>query len=223
MKKIISFSLWGSDPKYTVGALENVRLQKEVYPDWICRFYVDPLVPVQIIWQLQEEAEVVYKDPSDGYLGLFWRFEPAYEDIERFIVRDCDSRLNKREAAAVQEWIDSGLPFHCMRDHRGHDIPVLGAMWGAVGNFLPDFKALYEGFVKSIKAQNVNVKRERFFYTDQYFLNRIVWPRISSQAIVHDDQKRFSGKERPFTEKLPDGQFIGQQWGSDNKPLRVPL
>ena len=225
MKRIISFSLWGSNPKYTIGALENVKLQKELYPDWICRFYVDPLVPVQIIWTLQEQnAEIVYKDPSEGYMGLFWRFEPAFEnDIERFIVRDCDSRLNQREAAAVQEWIDSKLPFHCMRDHKGHDIPVLGAMWGATGNFLPDFKDYYEKFIALIKSRQMFLKRDQFFYTDQTFLNQVIWPRIAQNAIVHDDQKRFTGTEKPFTVTLPDGQFIGQQWGADNKPLPVPL
>ena len=31
------------------------------------------------------------------------------------------------------------------------------------------------------------------------------------------------GMELPFTVKLPDGQFIGQQWGADNQPLVEPL
>ena len=40
MKKIISFSLWGDIPTYTEGAIKNVQLAKEVFPDWICRFYI---------------------------------------------------------------------------------------------------------------------------------------------------------------------------------------
>lgn len=31
---VVSYSLYGSDPRYTVGALENAQLAKTVYPGW---------------------------------------------------------------------------------------------------------------------------------------------------------------------------------------------
>ena len=34
MVKVISFSLWGSEKKYTIGAIKNAELAKEVYPDF---------------------------------------------------------------------------------------------------------------------------------------------------------------------------------------------
>ena len=40
MKKIISYSLWGNDPKYCVGAVKNALLRGKIYPNWISRFYV---------------------------------------------------------------------------------------------------------------------------------------------------------------------------------------
>ena len=49
MKKIISFSLWGDNPKYTNGAIENADLALEVYPNWICRFYVGTSTPKEIV------------------------------------------------------------------------------------------------------------------------------------------------------------------------------
>ena len=39
-KKVISFSLYGNDPKYCVGAIKNAKLAKYIYPDWVCRFKV---------------------------------------------------------------------------------------------------------------------------------------------------------------------------------------
>lgn len=39
IKKIIAFSLWGDNPKYTVGAIKNAKLTSEIYPGWISRFY----------------------------------------------------------------------------------------------------------------------------------------------------------------------------------------
>ena len=29
--KLITFSLWGVDPKYTVGAIKNAKLAQEIY------------------------------------------------------------------------------------------------------------------------------------------------------------------------------------------------
>ena len=53
MKKVISFSLWGDDPKYTIGAIRNAELAKTVYPGWVPRFYcAKNSVPENIINQL---------------------------------------------------------------------------------------------------------------------------------------------------------------------------
>ena len=42
---LITFSLFGDNPLYCVGAVENARLAKEIYPEWIARFYVAQDVP----------------------------------------------------------------------------------------------------------------------------------------------------------------------------------
>ena len=203
--KIISFSLWGTDPKYCIGAVENLKLQQEIYPGWICRFYVDSSIPEDTLQVLIDGgAEIVVKNLSDGYEGLFWRFEPGFDETcERFIVRDCDSRLNLREASAVNEWIESGLPFHSMRDHAKHDVPVLGAMWGAKSFFISDFKDLYYWFIEQARQTPI-MKRAKFFYTDQIFLSQVIWPKISETAIVHDDWKRFTGTEKSFSVNLSE-------------------
>jgi len=136
MKKIISFSVWGTNPKYAEAAYQNLLLQPEIYPDWICRFYMDETVPSSLRTKLEEGgAEIVMMPPSDGNYGLFWRFEPLKDTtIERFIVRDSDSRLNIREATAVKEWEESGKEFHIMRDHPQHGAKICGEMWGQLQN-----------------------------------------------------------------------------------------
>jgi len=32
MKKVVSFSLWGDNPIYNIGAIRNAELAKEIYP-----------------------------------------------------------------------------------------------------------------------------------------------------------------------------------------------
>ena len=61
MKKIISFSLWGCQPKYTIGALCNAEIAKIIYPGWICRFYCGESTPPHIVNQLKsyDNTEVI--------------------------------------------------------------------------------------------------------------------------------------------------------------------
>jgi protein O-GlcNAc transferase len=100
MKKIISFCLWGDNPKYTIGAIENAKLAKTIYPDWTCRFYVGNSTPDEIWDKLydMDNTEMINMEIDGDWSGMFWRFYPASEnDVDVFIVRDTDSRLSKEK------------------------------------------------------------------------------------------------------------------------------
>lgn len=99
-KRVISFGLYGSKPKYTIGAIRNVELQKIYFPGWICRFYVTSDVPKEILDQLIGLGAEIKEIPSGmGYTsGMFWRFLVASDPtVDRYIIRDSDSRLNARD------------------------------------------------------------------------------------------------------------------------------
>ncbi len=99
-KRVISFGLYGSKPKYTVGAIRNVELQKIYFPGWICRFYVTSDVPKDVIDKLISLGAEIKDIPTGmGYIsGMFWRFLVASDPtIDRYIIRDSDSRLNARD------------------------------------------------------------------------------------------------------------------------------
>ncbi len=222
MKKIISFAVWGSNPKYTEAAYANMMLQPEIYPDWTCRFYVDESVPLSVINKLKSNgtthSEIVLMPNSDGNYGLFWRFEPLKDiTIDRFIVRDSDSRLNPREAAAVKEWEESGLEFHIMRDNIQHRVPICGGMWGATNEFIRKVAPVYDAELKQFLAQltfpELYKERGKYFNCDQPFLWRRIWPRVINSHIAHiADYKelRFTGHEKVFAVENPDGTFVGQ-------------
>jgi len=224
-KKIISFAVWGSNPKYADAAYENLLLQPKIYPGWTCRFYVDETVPLNVINKLKGTpdipSEIVLMPNSDGNYGLFWRFEPLKDiTIDRFIVRDSDSRLNPREAAAVKEWEESGLEFHIMRDNVQHGAFICGGMWGATSEFINKYKDHYdkdrEAFLQTLSFQQLFGDprgRGKFFNTDQPFLWKYVWPRIINTHIAHIKDLpnlRFTGREKLFPIENPDGTFVGQ-------------
>ena len=114
---VITFSLWGGNPAYLVGAVRNALLIPELYPGWTARFYVGDGVPDPVVEQLQRYgAQVVRRQgPTSLGDGLFWRFEVVGEPgIDRFLVRDADSIVNTQERAAVDEWAGERpvLPHH---------------------------------------------------------------------------------------------------------------
>ena len=59
---------------------------------------------------------------------MTWRFLPLLDaTVDQFMPRDSDSHISPREAAAVEEWLQStNSTFHIMRDHVFHCIEILG-------------------------------------------------------------------------------------------------
>jgi hypothetical protein len=227
MKKIISFSVWGNNAGYCHGAVENAKLAPSIYPGWICRFYVDPLVPKETVQELLElGSEIVFREKSVDNMGLYWRFNPMFDDrmVERFIVRDTDSRLNVREAQAVKEWEESGLLFHIIRDNPAHDIRILGGTWGSIAGIIPHFKFLMESWIENIKQAPDN-KNPRGIYhgTDQVFLSTVIWPFIEGCHIAHDNYFHLTGRERPLTVKLKRDGYVGMVYMAENHDRTLAL
>ena len=61
MKKLITFSLYGQQLKYTYGMVSNVEIAKIIFPDWICRIYYGNSVPKEIIDKLEREFHLNHK------------------------------------------------------------------------------------------------------------------------------------------------------------------
>lgn len=133
---------------------------------------------------------------------MFWRFLVADDpDVERFIVRDSDSRLNAREAHAVAEWIASGKKIHTIRDHPNHDRPLNGGLWGGV-----------KGAVPGIMDEIRKFSNKQGYGGDLQFLNEVVWPRVKGDQLGHDAYTCTKyPNSRPFPTKRPDNyQHVGQ-------------
>lgn len=204
LKKIISFSLWGTEPLYTYGAIENALLAKDIYPGWTCRFYVNDTVPEKIINALTniKNTEVIRMQNHNGVINTTWRFAPLFEkDVDITIVRDTDSRINIKESAAVNEWLNDGdyKDFHIMRDHVHHGPLILAGTFGARNNIMYQFKDKFMGF------NFVNI-----YGTDQDFLKIVVYPELIKQKKIfsHDEYFKYENFRRPFP-KVDYRTFVG--------------
>ena len=201
-RKYVVYSLWCQkermDPNnkaqsgnmYCQGAVRNMELAKEIYPDWKFRYYVDDTVPEDIVNKLVlGGAETInvsnLKIPNSGgqsFPGMFWRFLPMNDsNVDYFIVRDVDSRINKREALAVEKWIKSEKQLHVMRDHPHHHYKILGGMWGfncTMGRY-----NFYDEINRFMKARNYRFKR----MDDMYFLDTLFDDCLKRDTVLQHD------------------------------------
>lgn len=204
MKKIISYSLWGNNPKYTIGAIKNVNLAEIFYPGWVCRFYCSSNVPEEIILELQKKSEVIICDDTPDWTFATKRFLVMSENnVERVIFRDTDSRLNSRESEAVNEWIKSDKLLHIMKDHPYHgNFPILAGMFGIVGGVISNVE----------KMLNLAKNTPEQYHYDQIFLEKFIWNIFKNDCIIHDE---FFVK-KPFPTKREGLQFVGEPFNADD-------
>ncbi len=105
--------------------------------------------------------------------------------VGRFLVRDCDARLSVAEADLVRQWIDSGYPFHVMRDHVLHNELMMGGTWaGRTDCGIDIVELMRRYFTKGPTAK---------YGHDQRMLGLMLWPLIRSRCLVHDQYYRLDG------------------------------
>lgn len=197
--KAISYSLFGDAECYTRGVIENCERALRIYPGWTVMVWSDGSTSGDVLQRCADlGAEIRVVDPANPDCR-FLRFRAAAE-AEIFISRDADCRLSRREAEAVEEWLQSGRPFHLMHDHYWHNVPVMAGMWGARSPALPD------GFLDAAGAPQPGC-------SDQAFLERQLWDGLLAARpelyLNHRGNGWRSGHSVPFPSPRWGKQFVG--------------
>ena len=201
---VIAFSLWGAQPRYLWGALDNLLAAKSLFPGWQVRISLDDTVPAA--WQaaFMELGAQLQHEPNGQTVRqrLCWRFHVANDPaVRHFLVRDIDSVLNPRDHAAVAAWLASGRRFHIMRDWWTHTDLIQAGMWGGSAGLLPSIEALLAQYrPRAMETPNV----------DQWFLRDSVWPLLRDDCLVHDRCFNPPGRQ-PWPVPAPAGNMhVGQ-------------
>jgi len=206
MKKVITFSLWGNKPMYTIGAIKNAELAKIVYPDFECWFYIhQETVPKEIVEQLQtfENTKIILKSGDlNSSKPMMWRFEAIDDsDVEIMMSRDTDTRFIPREKLAVEEGLNSDSAFHIMRDHPCHEQHIMGGMFGT--RKIPQISSWKESRDKLVQNSS--------YRYDQDFLKDYIYPHSKDSAIIHATFHKHEPNCRGFPIKYCDEyRFVGE-------------
>ncbi len=206
-QRIVSFSLYGNNPKFTYGAIENAKYVANNMPGWVALFYVGDDVSRRIVSKLLELGAIIKIQESTWHKnGMFWRFKVFRDFLPEYaIIRDSDSRITARELAAVEEWIGSGKTLHIMRDHPYHNVRIPGGMWGGTSK-LADLVPIESDLAKYSTARG----------QDQVFLSEYIYPMVRKSICVHDSFFLINLKRRQFPLQRIENEYVGEQFESDN-------
>jgi len=221
---VVAMSLYGSELRYTAGVIRNAYLARQNFPGWQLWVYVEspssskyPAVPEDVISRLVGVgAEVHYISPDDDFIPpMMWRFLVADDaGVDWFIVRDADSRLTPRDAAAVATWMRSGRAFHCIRDHPSHAAyAVSGGLWGGRAPVLRlALRRSWASMMRGVAAGYLN---------DMNFLNGVIWPRVERLAYCVDSVSCDRWKNAfPFPVARHGYEHVGQVYDEHDRPRK---
>ena len=205
-KKIISFSLWGNKPQYCLGALDNAKRAKILFPDWTCRFYASRTVPSEILDLIRAEdnTEVIVVNYEDDWRGTLWKlFAVEDQSVDIVIFRDVNSRLTARDVSAVDDWMKTNMILHIIRDHpfnTPHPIPP--GSWGVktesfrwvgsdVRKYLSNFGVETISQEDILSGETTTNNKEIPKNLDIKYVNKL-YINYMSNAFVHDSFPHFN-------------------------------
>jgi len=140
-RNIISMSLDGDDIDKLYGALRYSQLVPIVFPRWRLRVYASSLalnttgshhVLRILVKKLENSGVEVFKVRGLTATRIpsgLWAYLAADDiDVDRFVVRNSDTRPSDRESAALDDWLLTNAtlrPLYCIRDHPLHAVQSL--------------------------------------------------------------------------------------------------
>lgn len=205
MKKIISYSIFGSRQQYceqwvfntyTRILFFNVLMNRLLFPQFTTHIETDTetfndyedffngLIE-------QYNTVVAINDQSENLCtSMLWRLQPIFdEDAEYVFARDADAITTYREAQAVKEFIESGLTLHGITDSPAHTVPLMGGMCGFKAENIRQYFKTWEHL---LSMSNIKIGDRG---TDQVFMTRLIYPRFKMFAHYLQGMKNTNGEE----------------------------
>ena len=201
--KVFSFCLYGTEPNYYIGLLENIKLIREFFSEFeifVYRGICDPS------WVLPEGVTVI-DTHCEGAVNMFHRYRPL-QSADIGFVRDADSRITERDRWCMQDFLQSPHSYHMIRDHIWHKSRLMGGLFGWKKPL--DFK--------------IDIPEDAGYGYDEAYLSSVLYPRIASDLLIHTNIYAFPGET---SRRLPDMKdptdFVGNViWNGNPKFTSTP-
>ena len=240
-KKVISMTLYGKDPKYSMGIMRNAQMLPVFMPGWTLRVYVahpnssepDLAIPPRIMHKLGTlGVQLAFLDPTKVTVPpSMWNMLVADDlEVDHFIVRNATHRFSDREATVINFWLQTGFSFLSIKDHPNHtQVAVVSGLWGARPRDLlqllgdPIYLTLQKGLAGEASKQEASTSGSVLRNSAQNILVKYIWPLVQPRTLILDSVScDKSTTSFPFPSKRSGGEYVGQAFDEHQVPLVVP-
>jgi hypothetical protein len=185
--------------------IENAWLMPRIYPGWECHCWIADDLDAFVYAKLNGLRVQFHS------MDLGWRQRMFYRllihdvpGVERYLIRDADSRISMRERRCVDEWMRSDKILHTIHDHFYHQRPIQGGMFGI-------WNANVTWAMQPMVGSYASIDK---WGKDEEFLANVVWPLVSHSVCEH-------GRSNPIQSAGEDEDmhaFIGEIYNADGTP-----
>ena len=220
-RMVVAMSITGGNMTYLYGALRYSQLVPIIFPNWRVRIYVEANpektkknkflnLLVKKLASVDVEVIKLEKNVTDNLPSEMWPYLVADDNkVDRFIVRQANTRPSEREWAALEDWPNHSNSFYCIRDHPYHSsVPLVPHLIGGIQDKLHFL--LKDSWFNLMKG-----------YKDSgSFLNKVIWPKVKSSCFCHDSIscKVWPGSH-PFPVLRRSSEFIGMHYDANDQAV----
>ena len=221
--KVIAISLSEPHPRITYGALRNVQLAPVFFPGWTVRIYAlspnvtkDP-VPERLLNKMKTLGARIcllekLRNPKESV--AYHVFQDV--SVQTVLFRDPEFRLSDRQKAAVDEWMNSSVIMHCMKDHQTHALlPLVPGLLGIKLDMLRQSANMTQTLHDILTELAKSKSRELF--------GKRLWQEFEKVFMCHDSVTRDKFENsKPFPVGLPRNDklyFEGQKYDEHMDPV----
>lgn len=172
MKRCFSFCLYGTEPNYYIGLLENIKLIREWFPEFDIFVYKGICDPT---WEIPNAT--IIETTREGAINMLYRYLPLKNSTIGFI-RDADSRITERDRWCISEFLSSPYNYHMIRDHAFHKSRLMGGLFG---------------WKKPLDIE-IDTSETAGYGDDEAYIARFIYPNIVNQLLVHTNITAFHGE-----------------------------
>jgi len=190
--KVISYSLFSGAYHFEMMAYIrtfywNSRMNFFIYPDFRTHLEIDRKIYTDyqklFDWLVENNTLDLHINEATPLLceGMLWRMKPIWTiDISHVLCRDADAITTYNEAQVVQDWLETGAPFHAMHDNPAHG----GLMGGMVGFDTARLKAImgWNSWEEMVAGFDLSQRG-----SDQHLLNQKILPKIKDDLLLSKD------------------------------------
>lgn len=191
---LFAFALYGSDPKYTHGMIQNCEMINVSFPGSKVGIALGNDVPEDIVKELEAHHAVLTRLDFAGAAAMaermfLWEENPAFAGCEVMFVRDADSRVHSRDQRCIHAFLKSEHLAHTIRDHIYHQQLIMGGLMGLKRAALVDLvggklRPRYRAF---LEVGNGGGPCSSEYGTDERFLSSVLYPLVQEALLVHSD------------------------------------